>query len=126
MRSRYSAYVTRNLDYVERTLAPEIRPDFNRAEAERTAEQVEWIGLDLLSSSEDGDVGMVEFYFRFRRDGQEFGQHEVANFRRDAGNWLYVSGKVGAKPPPRQVQKIGRNEPCACGSGKKYKKCCGM
>jgi len=25
----------------------------------------------------------------------------------------------------RQKQKIGRNDPCYCGSGKKYKKCCG-
>jgi len=30
-----------------------------------------------------------------------------------------------AWPQPRQVVKIGRNEPCPCGSGKKYKKCCG-
>jgi len=26
---------------------------------------------------------------------------------------------------PRKVEKIGRNDPCSCGSGKKYKKCCG-
>jgi len=125
MRSRYSAYVKRNLDYVENTLAPEIRQDFNRAEAERTSAQVEWLGLDVLSSSEDGDGGTVEFYFRFRRDGQELGQHELASFRRENGHWLYVSGKVGPKPPLRQVEKIGRNDPCTCGSGKKFKKCCG-
>jgi tetratricopeptide (TPR) repeat protein len=29
------------------------------------------------------------------------------------------------KPEPVQVVKVGRNEPCPCGSGKKYKKCCG-
>ncbi len=28
-------------------------------------------------------------------------------------------------PSPTTVQKIGRNDPCPCGSGKKYKKCCG-
>jgi len=126
MRSRYSAYVTGKLDHVERTLAPEIRQDFNRAEAERTAEQVEWLGLDVLSSSETADTGTVEFHFRFRRDGQELGQHELASFRRENGRWLYVSGKVGPKPLPRQVEKIGRNDPCPCGSGKKYKKCCGV
>jgi preprotein translocase subunit SecA len=26
--------------------------------------------------------------------------------------------------PPRKKKKIGRNDPCPCGSGKKYKKCC--
>jgi len=29
------------------------------------------------------------------------------------------------KPEPVSVDKVGRNEPCPCGSGKKYKKCCG-
>ena len=28
-------------------------------------------------------------------------------------------------PPPTRTQKISRNDPCSCGSGKKYKKCCG-
>jgi preprotein translocase subunit SecA len=30
-----------------------------------------------------------------------------------------------AKPVRNQGPKIGRNDPCPCGSGKKYKKCCG-
>lgn len=125
MRSRYSAFVLGNIDHVERTHAPEIGDDFNRAEAERTASDVEWLGLEVLSASEAGDAGTVEFSIRFRRDGQEFGQYELASFRRDDGRWLYVSGKVGPKPPPRQVTKIGRNDACPCDSGKKYKKCCG-
>ena len=29
------------------------------------------------------------------------------------------------KATPKRVKKIGRNEPCPCGSGKKYKQCCG-
>jgi uncharacterized protein len=28
-------------------------------------------------------------------------------------------------PAPARAQKVGRNEPCPCGSGKKYKRCCG-
>ena len=34
-------------------------------------------------------------------------------------------GKETAKKTPKRVKKIGRNEPCPCGSGKKYKNCCG-
>ncbi|MBM3706477.1 MAG: hypothetical protein FJW66_08135, partial [Actinobacteria bacterium] len=30
-----------------------------------------------------------------------------------------------SRPEPVRVQKVGRNDPCPCGSGKKYKKCCG-
>lgn len=35
------------------------------------------------------------------------------------------SGESKTKPVRRQAEKIGRNTPCPCGSGKKYKKCCG-
>ncbi|MBI1910138.1 MAG: preprotein translocase subunit SecA [Deltaproteobacteria bacterium] len=36
-----------------------------------------------------------------------------------------VRGRVITEPSPREGPKIGRNDPCPCGSGKKYKKCCG-
>jgi SEC-C motif-containing protein len=125
MRSRYTAFVQGNVDHLHRTHAPEIRKDFNRAEAQRTAAEVEWLGLTILHASEDGDAGTVEFSVRFRRGGQELTQHEVSRFRRHEGHWLYEGGKVSANHPPRHVVKTGRNDPCPCGSGKKYKKCCG-
>ncbi|HKL25871.1 MAG TPA: SEC-C metal-binding domain-containing protein [Desulfuromonadales bacterium] len=36
--------------------------------------------------------------------------------------------KVTNRPPApvRRAEKIGRNDPCPCGSGRKYKKCCGL
>ena len=34
-------------------------------------------------------------------------------------------GKEPAKKKPKRVKKVGRNESCPCGSGKKYKQCCG-
>jgi SEC-C motif-containing protein len=125
MRSRYTAYVLGKIDHIERTHVAEIRGDFNRAEAARAAAEVEWLGLDVRQASETDDAGSVEFAIRFRRAGQELTQHEVSSFRRVEGHWLYAGGQVSAKPPPREVVKIGRNEPCPCGSGKKYKKCCG-
>ncbi|MEI6415518.1 MAG: YchJ family protein [Pseudomonadota bacterium] len=125
MRSRYTAFVLGNLDHIDRTHAPEVRADFNRAEAERTAAEVEWLGLEIRHASETGDSGKVEFAIRFHRGDQELTQHEVASFRRVEGQWLYAGGQVSAKHPPIQVVKIGRNDPCPCGSGKKYKKCCG-
>lgn len=125
LRSRYSAFVRGELDHVEHTHAPEIRDDFNRAEAERAVSECEWRGLEVRDTSEDVDTGTVEFMIRFQRDGQDFYQHELAHFRREDGRWLYVSGEVNPKPPQRRVTKVGRNDPCPCGSGKKHKKCCG-
>ena len=37
----------------------------------------------------------------------------------------FAGGKMPAQSKPRTVKKVGRNDPCPCGSGKKYKKCCG-
>ena len=45
-------------------------------------------------------------------------QHEI-----DHLNGLVIMDREN-KPQPIVVEKIGRNEPCSCGSGKKYKKCC--
>lgn len=125
MRSRYSAFVTGRLEHVENTHVPEIRDDFNRAEAEQVAASSVWRKLEVLRSSETGDTGTVEFVIRFRRDGQDMLHHEKASFRREEGRWLYIDGEINPKEPPRQVVKIGRNDPCHCGSGRKYKKCCG-
>jgi SEC-C motif domain protein len=125
MRSRYTAFVRHDLDHVERTHAPEVRDDFNRAEAERVADECAWERLEILKTAEEGDDATVEFLIRFRRDGQEMRHHERASFRREDGAWLYVSGVVNPKDPPRRVVKVGRNEPCPCGSGKKFKTCCG-
>ena len=39
---------------------------------------------------------------------------------------LHAIGKsLGPRVPPAQSSKVGRNDLCPCGSGKKYKKCCG-
>ena len=39
----------------------------------------------------------------------------------------FAGGKVPAKKTPvKKAEKVGRNDPCPCGSGKKYKKCCGQ
>ena len=128
MRSRYTAFVVGNLDHIDRTHAPEVRGDFDRLEAERLVDEVKWLGLELrrVEGGGEGDqTGRVEFTARYSRGGKIFVQHELAGFRRENGVWLYESGELNPKSPPRQVNKVGRNDPCSCGSGQKFKKCCG-
>ena len=45
--------------------------------------------------------------------------------RKKVAEGVTNDGKDKVKSGPKKVQKIGRNEPCPCGSGKKYKQCCG-
>ncbi len=124
VRSRYTAFATGALDHMERTHAPEVREDFNRAEAERVARECEWLGLNIRRATETGDTAEVEFVVRFRRGSQESTTMSVSGFRRDHGEWFYVDTR-SSQIVPQRVMKIGRNDPCPCNSGKKAKKCCG-
>jgi SEC-C motif-containing protein len=128
MRSRYTAYVLCNVDHLERSLCPESRTDHDRKQAEEWAKSVEWLGLSILSTQDGGPqdaTGTVEFTARFKHSGLEQTHHETATFRRDGDGWTYVDGKVHNKPVVRSGPKVGRNDPCPCGSGKKFKQCCG-
>lgn len=128
MRSRYSAYALGELDHIERTQAVLAGEAFDRPAAEAMARTVEWTGLEILGTSGGGepdDAGTVEFAAHFRRDGQPHVLREVSSFRREQGRWIYVDGVISPGSEPRRSEKVGRNAPCPCGSGKKYKKCCG-
>ncbi len=129
MRSRYSAYVMKEIAYLQTSLHPDHRADFNEKSTREWAERSEWHKLDILATSgggPDDEEGKVEFIVEFSDSGTKHDHHERSTFRKVDNTWYLVDGQV---LPPRQVvrmePKVGRNEPCPCGSGKKYKKCCG-
>lgn len=128
MRSRYTAFVQGQLDYIDKTHAEAVRSDFNRSAAESTANSVQWVNLEIIKTTgggEDDDDGTVEFAARFKEGKELQVHHERSNFIRENGRWVYVDGKMNPGGDPVRVEKVGRNDPCLCGSGKKYKKCCG-
>jgi SEC-C motif-containing protein len=129
MRSRYTAHVKRAYDYLERSLSAEQRQDFSLDDAKRWAEGSEWLGLAISRTEKGGPddtEGVVEFCARFRSAGKDYEHVETALFGREEGKWVY-SGSVEPKGQTvrRETPKVGRNDPCPCGSGKKFKKCCG-
>ena len=69
--------------------------------------------------------GIVEFKAYYNKDGEEHVLHEVSRFVRTNGRWLYLDGMV--KPAGGLIRQLneGKNAPCPCGSGKKFKRCCG-
>lgn len=125
MRSRYSAFATRQLDHIELTQSPEVGAKFGRADIERMADECQWTGLQIVSQTERGDSAEVEFVARFRQHNREMLHAERSQFRRENGRWLYVGGRAELREAQRVSAKVGRNDPCPCGSGKKAKKCCG-
>jgi SEC-C motif domain protein len=126
VRSRYTAFAKRCLDHVEHTHAAEIKADFNRAEAETLAEECEWLELRIHKAVEEGDAAEIEYAVRVRRENRTLIKGVQSRFRRDDGKWFFLSSKPAPHLEQARSHKIGRNDPCLCGSGKKYKKCCGI
>ena len=129
MRARYTAFTRTDLDYIEATCSDNALATFNRVDMEHSLPGTEWRGLQILDVSgggEEDETGTVKFSFRYRNAGKDFAQVEIAQFVREAGAWKYDMSEINPKPPTVRVDPIGRNDPCTCGSGKKYKKCCGM
>ena len=126
MRSRYTAYAEGNNAYLIETLAPESRDD--EEPVDNQANNMKWLGLEIRATEKGGeadDTGTVEFIAKYKMGNQAGVHHERSTFRREDGRWYCIGGEINPKPEQRTVDKVGRNEPCPCGSGKKFKKCCG-
>lgn len=127
MRARYSAYVFANVDFIFDSTHPDHREGYDHAGTKEWAETAEWHGLEIKSTKNGGiedSIGEVEFIARFSEKGTKREHHEEGQFKKKDGRWYFTDGHM-ARNKPIQVTKIGRNDPCTCGSGSKYKKCCG-
>lgn len=135
MRSRYCAYVIGDSAYLLRTWDAQQRPP----RLDLTTDQTQWLGLRIVDSRAGGEAdtdGEVEFIAEFRQGGRRGQLHERSRFRRAGQAWLYVDGRLSPSPsadagtagssqPARSQPSVGRNDPCPCGSGQKWKRCCG-
>lgn len=127
MRARYAAHVKVEIDFLYESTHPNYRQGYDHKGTRTWAEKSEWHGLEILGTSLGGakdEQGEVEFIARFRDKEGLRSHHERGQFERRKGQWLFTEGTM-VKPKPMSVTKIGRNDPCSCGSGLKHKKCCG-
>lgn len=121
MRSRYTANVEKNTTYLLNTWHSSTRPPSIDADTIPT-----WCGLSILAvnqGQQGDDRGMVEFRALYRSDSGLGVLHERSRFVFENGCWSYVDGEL-RESGALMSAKTGRNAPCPCGSGKKYKKCC--
>ncbi|MDA3969983.1 MAG: YchJ family metal-binding protein [Desulfobulbaceae bacterium] len=115
MQSRFSAYVSQDEGYLLRTWDPSTRP-----QAIDMSQTPKWLGLRIIKTSARGNRGVVEFEATYLHGNAIGTMHETSSFTKKQGLWFYVDG-VLHKPQP---SRTGRNNPCPCGSGRKFKKCC--
>lgn len=126
MRSRYSAYTRADIDYVFSTMTGKALKEADRDASREWAEGCEWLGLEILDAPKPGEhEGFVEFVASYKEKGTVTRLHERSRFVREKERWYYIDGKFPENKPVTVENKVGRNEPCPCGSGRKFKKCCG-
>ncbi|WP_422362026.1 YchJ family protein [Reichenbachiella sp.] len=128
MKSRYAAYSIGEAQYLLDTTHKKNRSAYSIEGIEQWSKENTWTKLEIVSvehGSISDDRGLVEFKAHFTDPvGENQVHHERSSFLKDDGKWYYLDGQIN----PKQVdlmKKIHRNDPCPCGSGKKYKKCCG-
>lgn len=129
MRSRYSAYVKKEITYITNTILPEKLGQFDEEGIRRWSQKAQWQKLEILNTEGGGPndtEGKVEFVAHYIDKGLTNRHHEIGKFTKYNNSWYYYGAEF---PTPKQVirsePKLKRNDPCSCGSGKKYKKCCG-
>ena len=120
MRSRYSAYATGQIDYIEQTMKREALEGFDKKEALNWSKAIKWLNLRVTNSSlQPPTKGFVTFEARYIESNYLCHLTEVSEFEHIKDRWFYTRGK-----PQTSHKEISLNQRCPCGSNKKYKRCC--
>ncbi|KAB8313762.1 YchJ family protein [Erwinia endophytica] len=119
MRSRYTAYVRQDADYLIQTWHPSCDAQRFSPSIKQSFTATNWLSLHILTTdvSPDKPEGFVTFFARFSENQRESFIYERSRFIQQEQHWYYIDGIY---------PEIGRNDRCPCGSGKKFKKCCGQ
>ena len=91
MRSRYTAYVRNDLDYLQSTWHPEYRP-----EKLPDIDNQKWLGLKIrrVEGGDKGSLeGIVEFVARFKSGSMGSRLHEISRFVWESDRWYYTTGE---------------------------------
>ena len=118
MRSRYCAFVKKLADYLIFTRHPSKRNLDSQSQLQQSFNQTIWTGLKILTTekgSTNDNRGYVSFAASYTESNKEDTLFERSLFKKENGQWYYVEGDFN----------MGRNDPCWCGSDKKFKKCHG-
>ena len=127
MRARYSAFVTGAIDFIVSSTHSRTQKEIDLTFIREWSETSTWHGLEILETKTISEKkASVSFEARYTQKEQEQNHREKSLFEREDGRWRFVTGDELKNPTVRyETAKPGRNEPCPCGSGKKYKKCHG-
>ncbi len=128
MRSRYSAFVLQKADYIVKTTVPAQQALLDIKSIESWARETNWAGLEIVSHTaklgkRHAQVEFKAFYTDLKKqpDTQQAAHHELSSF-------VKIKDKTGERwyfLDPTVDMTISKKQPCLCGSGEKFKRCCG-
>jgi SEC-C motif-containing protein len=96
MRSRYTAYVQLDENYLLQTWHASTRPDTLRLQEQAPAS---WLGLKIIRTTaggKDDHDGVVEFVARYKHNGKATRLHEISQFVKESARWYYLRGETEA------------------------------
>jgi SEC-C motif-containing protein len=124
MRARYSAFVKNEIDFILNTHHPDTQSQVERGQVEQWSKESVWDRLEIIDTYDSPVRPLVEFKAHYKQDGITHTHHEKAVFKKHQDRWYYLDSEFIPETVVRTGPKIKRNDPCPCGSGKKYKRCC--
>jgi SEC-C motif-containing protein len=125
LEARYQAFVDGNIDFILESHHPETKEQVDRLSIEAWSKNSQWKGLTIESEKIEGDKTFITFAVKYEKDFETTTHRENAEFRREDGKWFYFDSQFPkGEAIKRDSEKVGRNDPCPCGSGQKFKKCC--
>jgi SEC-C motif-containing protein len=125
MRSRFTAHVVGDFLHLHRTYLGTARKPYTEEKGD--LDGLGWTRL-VVHAHDVGpkpDQSFVDFTAYYREGDTEHALHEKSEFQRIDGAWFYTRAVRLGPAPVKAAPKVGRNDPCPCGSGKKFKQCCG-
>jgi SEC-C motif-containing protein len=96
MRSRYTAYFFRRVDYLVDTTHPDTKPRNLKKQLEETIYDVNWSGLEIVGTAKgqkEDKIGKVEFIASYFVGDKPHELHELSRFKKFKGMWKYLDGK---------------------------------
>ncbi len=129
MRSRYSACSLKKVDYLTLTTWPQQQNQLDQEEVAKWLDRTQWHQLNIThtETGQPGDTrGRVCFEAHYSEPpSDEIKIHdEDSKFIQEKNRWYFIHPGLEPQPPQHTEKAAGRNDPCPCGSGKKFKKCC--
>jgi len=126
LRSRYVAHALKKVDYIIDTVHASNTEDKDRATLVDWLDKSFWHGLNIIEiDRKRDDLTFIEFTAESTYMGKKDIHRELSEFRKEDGKWFFYTGKTpNVKQVVNKNKSVGANDPCPCGSGKKFKKCC--